>query len=225
MQMSRFWITSLVGLCAMAGLLAQDTKVKSATPAKPAATNTQTLITADSMEYQQRVRLAIYTGNVKVDDPEMDILCDYMRVQFGLVTNRIAASTNAVSTNRVASASTNTARPMFGVGGRIQTIYAENNVVIFNKKDKTRAVGRRAVYSATNEQIELTGNPVLYSEQGEVRGDIIIFDRAENKLFVKKAQVEINRDPPPKNDPKKLPKKTPDANNPAPKPSNGSPKK
>lgn len=228
-KMSRFWITGFVGLCAIVGLLAQDTKVITGKPAKPTATNTQTIIVADMMEYQQRVSLAIYTGHVKVDDPEMDILCEFMRVQFGNVTNRPAASTNAVSTNRVANGNTNlttnTARPMFGVGGRIQTIHAENNVVIYNKKDKTRAVGKKAVYTATNEQIELTGNPILYSDQGEVRGDIIIFDRAENKLFVKKAQVEINRDPPPKSDPKKSPKKSPDADKANPKAKNGSPPK
>lgn len=199
--------------------------MKSGNPAEPAATNAQTIIVADMMEYQQRVSLAIYTGGVKVDDPEMDILCDFMRVQFGNVTNRVVASTNAVSTNLVANGTTNTARPMFGVGGRIQTIHAENNVVIYNKKDKTRAVGRKAVYTATNEQIELTGNPILYSQQGEVRGDIIIFDRIENKLFVKKAQVEINRDPPPKTDPSKTTKKSPDAGKVNPKANKGSPSK
>jgi lipopolysaccharide transport protein LptA len=65
--------------------------------------------------------------------------------------------------------------------GRIDTIIAENNVAI--RQQDTVATGERAVYTATNDIVTLSGNAVLDTPQGLLRGALIILDRKNNKLY------------------------------------------
>ena len=66
---------------------------------------------------------------------------------------------------------------------KIDTIVAFGKVEI--DQGDTHARGERAVYTATNEQIVLTGGqPMLYSSQGTNTGDVIIYDRLNSKLFI-----------------------------------------
>lgn len=64
-----------------------------------------------------------------------------------------------------------------------------DNIVALGKVEidqgDMHARGERAVYTATNEQIVLTGgSPMLYSAQGTNTGDMIIYDRLNDKLFI-----------------------------------------
>ena len=76
-------------------------------------------------------------------------------------------------------------------GGHPNHIVAETNVVIdfTDKKGQTNhATGDKAVYvynvqnGVTNETVTLTGNPEMENAQGTQAGDVIIWDRASNKI-------------------------------------------
>ena len=96
---------------------------------------------------------------------------------------------------------------MMAVGGQISVILAEKNVVIINKKDKTHATGNKGVYTAATNLFVLTGDPVLYHEGGEVRGEVITWDRITGKLKVTKARVNITEKDNKKPAPKPVPKR------------------
>jgi lipopolysaccharide transport protein LptA len=127
-----------------------------AQPAKPEATaNNAIVITAESFEYDAKSGVAIYSGDVHAEDPQMDIRC-------GVLTARFAAS-----------------------GSEIETITAEKSVTIVNKGDQTRGKGDKAVYTAATDVLELTGNPSLETAQGELTADSVVLDRREGKLRAK----------------------------------------
>lgn len=66
---------------------------------------------------------------------------------------------------------------------KIDTIVAFGKVEM--DQGDTHARGEHALYTATNEQIVLTGGqPMLYSSQGTNTGDVIIYDRLNGKLFI-----------------------------------------
>ena len=76
-------------------------------------------------------------------------------------------------------------------GGHPNHIVAETNVVIdfMDTKGQTNhATCDKAVYvfnvqnGVTNETVTLTGNPVMENAQGTQAGDVIIWDRASNKI-------------------------------------------
>ena len=166
-----------------------------------------TLITADDLEMNFKPKqIFVYTGRVKVVDPEINLLCDKMTVTFndrkknekngsGPVTQPLPKLQPKIQPKPVRP-------PMMAQGGQIKVILAEDNVVIINKKDKTRATGKKGIYTAATNLLVLTGNPVLYLKTGEVRGEIITWDRITGKLKVTKAKVNIaekdNKKPAPK---------------------------
>jgi lipopolysaccharide transport protein LptA len=127
-----------------AGLLAQ-------TPTDPRAGH-EILIDADHFEYDSQIGVAIYRGNVRVNDPQMELTCEVLTV-------RLPAA-----------------------GGTVESIVAEQSVVILNKQDKSRATGAKAVYTSASEVVELTGDPRIETPQGVLTGDVVLFDRAKNKL-------------------------------------------
>ena len=179
-----FLLRFLLGLCAVASFA--PAQIATTLPAK--TTNQFTRIEASSLEFDRDKGVALYKGNVRVQDPEMDLICEEMIVRFGSPTNRVAA-TNAPAAN--GSATNGPARPLMGIGGRIDSIIALRSVVIVNKKDKSRATGQKAVYNGATDIIELTGNPVLETEQGTLLGEIIEMDRRNNRLSAKKARMDI----------------------------------
>ena len=160
--------------------------------AQPAVKQGSTVITSEELEMNFKpTRLFIYTGQVKVADPEIDLLCDKMTVTFGAQRKQKASGKNHVIQPGLNPPPKPTKPPMMSQGGQIDMIVAENNVVIINRKDKTRATGAKGVYTATTNLLVLTGDPVLYHEGGEIRGEIIAWDRITGRLKVTKARVDI----------------------------------
>jgi hypothetical protein len=79
-------------------------------------------------------------------------------------------------------------------GGNIEDILATGNVIIV--QGQNRATGERAIYRATNDVVELTGNPVLSTPEGTMHATTIELDRANRKLRAKGSPVvmEIRTD-------------------------------
>jgi lipopolysaccharide export system protein LptA len=117
----------------------------------------------NSADFDLNGHQAIYRGHVRVDDPQMKLTCAQ------LTTDLPQA------------------------GGRPNHIVAETNVVIDFTDDKgqtNHATSDKAVYlynvqnGVTNETVTLTGNPQPQVEnaQGTQAGDVIVWDRANNKI-------------------------------------------
>ena len=130
-------------------------------PGAPPAPRAPTRISSESGDFDLNGHQAIYRGRVRVDDPEMKLTCAW------LVADVPPA------------------------GGRPNHIVAETNVVIdfTDEKGQTNhATSDKAVYvyseqgGVTNETVTLTGNPQMENAQGTQAGDVIILDRANNKI-------------------------------------------
>jgi len=117
--------------------------------APPQGTNQMVIMAENGFEYAPPT--VVYRGNVRVLDPQMELMCEQLTVYF--------------QTNN----------------DRIEMIIAETNVLMV--QNETWAAGDRAVYSATNDVVTLSGNVVLDTPQGYLIGSTIIYDRKLNKLF------------------------------------------
>lgn len=176
MKKYSLWLVMFCGLTT--ALLAQDKatpgkKQPSAKPASKTAGASEALeIFANSFEYDSPSGFAIYTGNVRVNDPDMTINCELLTVRFAQAAKNTDGAGDAAKAGGIASVA----------GGKIDTIVAERKVVIVNKKDGSRATGTKAVYTASSDVVELTGDPMLQTEQGKLFADVVILDRAKNKL-------------------------------------------
>jgi len=123
-----------------------------------------TRIEADRADFDLATREATYFGNVRVDDPEMKLHCEWL------------------------------AADLPQAGGRVNHIVAETNVVIDFADEKGQpyhATGDKVVYfyqvqgGVTNETITLTGNhPQIEDALGTQTGDEIIWDRVNNRLSI-----------------------------------------
>ena len=149
---------SLVVIAVLGGLMAH---AQTNTPGAPSAPRAPMLIYADSADFDLNGHEAIYRGHVRVDDPAMKLTCALL----------VADVPQA--------------------GGHPNRIVAETNVVIDftdTKGQTNHATGDKAVYiynvqnGVTNETITLTGNPQMENAQGTQAGDVIIWDRASNKI-------------------------------------------
>jgi lipopolysaccharide transport protein LptA len=132
-------------------------------PAAPPPPRAPTEIHSDSWDFDMTARQVVYHGHVRVDDPQMKLTC---------------AQLTADSPES---------------GGRVNHIVAETNVVIDftdTKGQTNHATSDKAVYlynvqnGVTNETVTLTGNPQMENVQGTQAGDVIIWDRANNKIHI-----------------------------------------
>ncbi|MCS7338496.1 MAG: hypothetical protein NZ739_09725 [Verrucomicrobiae bacterium] len=131
---------------------------------------TQTEIFADRAEFDLRSNVARYAGNVRVENPALKLRCE-------LLTARLPAG-----------------------AGRIESIVAEGNVefdALDGSGKRIRGTGQKAVYTysatetATNEIVELTGNPLLHSDQGTLAGDTIVFDRLTGRVTATNPRMTV----------------------------------
>ncbi|HMP81656.1 MAG TPA: LptA/OstA family protein [Verrucomicrobiota bacterium] len=155
----------LILLCALTFAAFQiHSQPTSSAPAQKAPTQ----IFSDTVDFDLGTHVAVYRGNVRVDDPQMRLWCD-------LLTATAPAA-----------------------GGRIESIIAETNVILIATDDKgetNRATGDKLVYTykvtdgVTNELAVLTGNPMIEKPDVTISGDVIEWDRANNKLLVKNQRM------------------------------------
>lgn len=166
--MKYFSLIMIAGWCS----LMVHAQTNATAPAPPASVTTNspgatrpprapTQIHSDSWDFDMTARQAVYRGHVHVDDPQMKLTCAQL-------TTDLPES-----------------------GGRPSHIVAETNVVIDftdTKGQTNHATSDKAVYlyhvqnGVTNETVTLTGNPQMENAQGTQAGDVIIWDRANNKI-------------------------------------------
>jgi lipopolysaccharide transport protein LptA len=131
------------------------------TNSKPAAPESMKVY-ADEVEVNLTNRVAVYTGTIRVESARMLLECERLTVRSVQGVNAAGRTTNGV-----------------------ESIVAEGKVMVLNKEDKTRALGAKAVYLAKTDAIELTGDPVIHKEQGNLVIHVkekVIWERASNTL-------------------------------------------
>ena len=165
----------------------------------------KTVISAENFMFNPLKNIAVYQGDVVVIDAQMDLLCDKLTIHFAdkdkppqkpvvPPPNKSGAGAKPTEGDKPAVA------PMVGLGGNIDRILAEGDVEIINKKDKTRAVGGHALYTAATEILVLTINPKLYTKQGVLIGKVIEYNRVTGSLSAKQAVLENDGKPKPPSD-------------------------
>jgi len=127
-------------------------------------------IWAEHGDFDLKNRIGVYTGDVRVTDPQMKLTCEVL--------------TATVPTN----------------GSRMDSIVAERNVKIDGEDDKgrpVRVVSDKAVYaykvvnSVTNETITLTGHVYVNSAMFKGTGDPLIWDRINDTIHGENMRMEI----------------------------------
>jgi len=153
---------SLIVIAILGGLMVY---AQTNTPGTPPTPRGQTHITAKSGDFDlaghEATYRATYRGQVRVDDPQMKLTCEQLVADVPQASghpNRIVAETNVVIDFTDEKGQTNHA-----TGDKAVYIYSEQDGV-------------------TNEMVTLTGNPQMENAQGTQAGDVIIWDRANNKI-------------------------------------------
>jgi lipopolysaccharide transport protein LptA len=144
-------------------------QVKPADPAttRPrAGTNAPIQITSQSVTHSNAAGVTIFTGNVRAWDEEMELIAKVMTVKFV-----VDAKTQARS---------------------IATILADGDVVILNKKDKSRALADKATYQAASDQVELTGHTLMESGGLLTTADKVIYDRTNGGVLYGQGNVKVD---------------------------------
>jgi len=117
-----------------------------------------TKITSKTLEFDYKRYIAIFKGNVEVDDAQVNIKGDEMRVFFD--------GTNS-----------------------IKAVTALGNVRI-KQVDKT-ATCSKAIYTAVDGQIVMTGKVLLNSEGSTINGDRIVIWTNEERMICEPATLVI----------------------------------
>jgi lipopolysaccharide export system protein LptA len=149
---------SLIAIAVLGGLMVH---AQTNTAGKLSLPRGSTLITSESADFDLNGHEATYRGHVRVDDPQMNLACERLVADVPLS------------------------------GGHVNHIVAETNVVIDfldNQGHTNHATGDKAVYvyseqgGTTNETVTLTGNPQMETDRGTLTGDVIVWDRLNNRL-------------------------------------------
>ena len=163
-------------------------------PGKAPAKTVKTIITGEYFTFNPLKHIAVYTGDVVVIDPQMDLLCDKLTIHF---TDKKKTPKKPVVPPIPVAPKKPTVAPMIGLGGNIDRIIAEGDVEIINKKDKTRAVGGHALYTAKTEVMVLTVGPKLFTKQGVLLAKTIEYNRVTGELSARQAVLENESKPKP----------------------------
>lgn len=134
-----------------------------ATSTTPASPSTNTIITCVNGALVQPTN-ATFQGSVRVFDPQLYLECDRLAVYFP--SNNAAGSLQAGATPNL---------------GSIHSVVAEGNLLMMLRG--ATLIGDRAVYSATNDIIHITGGiVVIETENGYAYGTNFIFNRQTMEL-------------------------------------------
>ncbi len=161
---------------------------------------TPTVINADSMDIDIAKNIALFTGNVKVDDEEMNISCKRMTIY--LEDKKADDSANAPA-SKPDTVKTDDVKPE--ESKQVSRIICEENVVIIRKslsdtergQGEQKAIAGHADYDVKSGKIVLTkNNPVLKRGGDTLRGDPITIWRDSEKVEVQGGEIKMNPNSP-----------------------------
>ena len=151
-------------------LNADPLNIKSAPPKEKA--QNQTEITANTVDFNNRTHIAIFTGDVIVVNPDFNVNCDKLTAYLKH-DDKPAAAANATPKPAVPPPAPEPGAPAKPKGGGLEKAVAEMNpggkvIITQDKKEAdgsiTHSVGKadKAVYDAVTGDVTLTGSPEIH---------------------------------------------------------------
>jgi len=145
-------------------------------------TDVPTIITADSMDLDIGRNVAVFTGNVQVDDVQMKIFCHKMIINFAGENDK----GDKMSTNK-----------------SVKNIICLKNVVIIRKVSgadakggEQKAIAEKAIYDVKAGKITLMDSAELRRGPDSLTGEVIIFWLDSERLSVpEKPRLQIRSKP------------------------------
>lgn len=142
-------------------------------------TEIPTIIKSDSMDFDLSKNLAVFSGNVQVDDAEMQIFCHKMIIRF-------ESDSKSADQNK-----------------SVKDITCLKNVIIIRKLSdeegkggQQKALAGKAVYDVKAGKITMTENPELKRGPDTLKGEVIMFWLDSERLTVKRgSQLKIKSRP------------------------------
>jgi len=152
----------------------------------------KTTINSKMLDWDFTSNEAVYEGEVVLVNDDIDLFTDKMTVYFADKKKAAAKEKPKAVQPKVIQggarpapkqpAATGAVAPMAGIGGDIDQIVCEGNVIIVNKKDKSVATGNKAVYTKKAEMIVITGNGKLRKGGRILLGKEIHYHRITGRL-------------------------------------------
>ena len=172
----------------------------------------KTTINSNTLDWDFNSNEAVYEGEVVLVNSDIDLFTDKMTVYFGDKKKKpakpAAKGAPKATPPKVIQGGTPPAAkqpgapaglaPMAGIGGDIDKIVCEGNVIIVNKEDKSVATGNKAVYTKATEIIVITGNGKLRKGGRTLTGKEIHYHRITGRLRAIQATVIDEGKPAPK---------------------------
>ena len=163
-----------------------------------------TVITSDAMDFDMSKNVAVFTGNVQVDDSNMRIFCKKMIIFFEGGKKGIGT---LLSTPKGKTEKDNKKDTTDPNAGKVKKIVCLKNVIIIRKlydeKDikggEQKGVGGKAVYDVKAGSITLSEDPSLSKGKDTLRGDIITYWVNSERVSVRSSKnntsvLKINAD-------------------------------
>ena len=146
----------------------------------------KTTINSKMLDWDFTSNEAVYEGEVVLVNDDIDLFTDKMTVYFADKKKAPAKEKPKAAQPKVIQGGARPApgavAPMAGIGGDIDQIVCEGNVIIVNKKDKSVATGNKAVYTKKTEMIVITGNGKLRKGGRILLGKEIHYHRITGRL-------------------------------------------
>ena len=134
----------------------------------PKPTRAPTVITSERADFDLAGRRAVYRGNVRVDDPQMELTCEELTAdlpQSGGHIDHLVALTNVV---------------MDSVDDKGQTNHATSDKAIYDYN---------VVNGVTNETVTLTGNAKVKNGQNWMTGEPITWDQVNHSIHAENQKM------------------------------------
>ena len=162
---------------------------------------TPTVINSDTMDIDISKNIATFTGNVKVDDEEMNISCKKMTIFLEDKKAGDGAKAPPSGPDSTKSEDVKTEDVKTEESKQVSRIICEENVVIIRKslsdsekgQGEQKALAGHADYDVKTGKIILTkNNPVLQRGGDTLRGEIITIWRDSEKVEVQGGEIKMN---------------------------------
>jgi len=180
-------LAALLCLAAAPGLGAPPEKGKPS-PAKPEG-EFPLHITSTKMEADQNAGVVTFTGQVKATYGENILYSDQLRVFFQKKPAAPAAAKAKSSAPPAGAQEGAGSSPLGELGGdKIDRIVATGQVK-FVQEDRV-ATGQEATYYKDRDEVVLVGNPQLWQNENNLKGERIIFNLKDNKMRVESSPAK-----------------------------------
>ncbi|MBP5639034.1 MAG: hypothetical protein J6X55_06130 [Victivallales bacterium] len=151
-------------------------------------------VTAERMEVQIDGKTIELTNNVRFEDDSMVLTADRMTIFLDNEQRKPEDSKKKQADAAKKDASDEKTETLIDdtANLKLKRIEAVGKVELRSKADATQsAAGNSAVYDVSTDSVTLSGECVITQGDRTMKGNEVVFDRTNNKIFVKNADIRI----------------------------------